>query len=198
MRHSCKAVSMQKILDWLNALEHKRRKQLILTVALVGLLFGVLLSNTSAPEAEEAPIDQAGSFSVSGEIFIHVVGEVQNPGLFELSYGARVRDVIDAAGGFTADAVQSSVNLARLVSDGEQVVILADSQMATATNDGFISLNRATSSQLEQLPGIGPALAGRIIDYRAEIGSYASVEQLLEVTGIGAKLFSQLENQLTL
>lgn len=189
---------MQKILEWLKSLEPKKRKQLFLTAGLVGLLFGVLLSNTNGPKVEPTKQADSGNFKVSGEIFIHVVGEVLTPGLYELSYGARVRDVIDAAGGFGPDAVQSSVNLARLVSDGEQVVVLADSQMATETSGGFISLNRATSSQLEDLPGIGPALAGRIIDYRNEIGSFASVDQLLEVTGIGAKLFSQLQSQLTL
>ena len=94
--------------------------------------------------------------------------------------------------------MQSSVNLARLVSDGEQVVVLAESQMATDSRGGFISLNKATAAQLEELPGIGPALSARIIAYRDQIGSFASVEQLLEVTGIGAKLFEQLKQKLTL
>jgi len=189
---------MQKVLDWLNSLEPKKRKQLYLGAGLVALLFGVLLSNTSSPKPEEAAEGSSGNFTVSGEIFIHVVGEVTEPGLYELDYGSRVRDVIAAAGGFTSEAVESSVNLARLVSDGEQVVILAESQMATSETDGFISLNRATSSQLESLPGIGPALAGRILAYRDEIGSFASVDQLREVTGIGSKLFGQLKANLTL
>lgn len=189
---------MQKVLDWLNNLEPKRRKQLYLVAGVVALLLGVLLSNSSAPKPEAATEQPGSEFTVSGEIFIHVVGEVSNPGLYELDYGSRVRDVISAAGGFTEDAVQSSVNLARLVSDGEQVVILAESQMAVSGGDGFISLNRATSSQLETLPGIGPALAGRILAYREEIGSFASVDQLREVTGIGSKLFEQLKDNLTL
>ena len=189
---------MQKLIDWLKSLEPKKRKQLILAAILVGLLFGVLLSNNAAPQAPEAAPEQSGSFSISGEIFIHVVGEVQAPGLYEVNYGARVRDVVEAAGGFTDAAVQSSVNLARLVSDGEQVVVLAESQMATDSRSGFISLNRATAAQLEELPGIGPALSARIIAYRDQIGSFASVEQLLEVAGIGAKLFEQLKQKLTL
>ncbi|MDG2496758.1 MAG: ComEA family DNA-binding protein [Aquiluna sp.] len=189
---------MQKVLDWLTGLESKKRKQLYFALGLVALLFGVLLSNTSSPKPEQAVESSGGSFTVSGEIFVHVVGEVSQPGLYELDYGSRVRDVVAAAGGFTSDAVESSVNLARLVYDGEQVVILAESQMATAESDGFISLNRATSSQLETLPGIGPALAGRILAYRDEIGSFASVDQLLEVTGIGSKLFEQLKVNLTL
>jgi len=189
---------MQKILQWLNALDSKKRKQLYLAGGLVAILLGVLLSNSSAPKVQDAIVQQSENFTVSGEIFIHVVGEVLEPGLYELSYGSRVRDVIDAAGGFTALAVKSSVNLARLVSDGEQVVILAESQMATDSDQGFISLNRASSSQLESLPGIGPALAGRILAYRDEIGSFASVEQLLEVTGIGSKLFEDIRGSITL
>ena len=70
--------------------------------------------------------------------------------------------------------------------------------MATDSSLGFISLNRASSSQLESLPGIGPALAGRILAYRDEIGSFASVEQLLEVTGIGSKLFEEIKGSITL
>ena len=189
---------MQKLIDWLRNLNPKKRKQLYLAAGLVAILLGVLLSNSSAPKVEKALAQQGDNFTVSGEIYMHVVGEVEEPGLYELSYGARVRDVIDAAGGFTGLAVESSINLARLVSDGEQVVILAQSQMATDSADGFISLNRASSSQLESLPGIGPALAGRILAYRDEIGSFASVGQLLEVTGIGSTLFSQLESLITL
>ena len=189
---------MQKILKWLNALDSKKRMQLYLAGGLVAILLGVLLSNSSAPKVQDAIVQQSENFTVSGEIFIHVVGEVFEPGLYELSYGSRVRDVIDAAGGFTTLAVQSSVNLARLISDGEQVVILAESQMATDSGQGFISLNRASSSQLEILPGIGPALAGRILAYREEIGSFASVEQLLEVTGIGSKLFEDIRGSITL
>jgi competence protein ComEA len=189
---------MQKILQWLNALDSKKRKQLYLAGGLVAILLGVLLSNSGAPKVQDAIVQQSENFTVSGEVFIHVVGEVIEPGLYELSYGSRVRDVIDAAGGFTDSAVQSSVNLARLVSDGEQVVILAESQMATDSSLGFISLNRASSSQLESLPGIGPALAGRILAYRDEIGSFASIEQLLEVTGIGSKLFEEIKGFITL
>jgi competence protein ComEA len=189
---------MQKILQWLNALDSKKRKQLYLAGGLVAILLGVLLSNSSAPKVQDAIVQQSENFTVSGEVFIHVVGEVLEPGLYELAYGSRVRDVIDAAGGFTTLAVHSSVNLARLVSDGEQVVILAESQMATDSGQGFISINRASSSQLESLPGIGPALAGRILAYRDEIGSFASVEQLLEVTGIGSKLFDGIRGSITL
>lgn len=139
-------------------------------------------------------------------IYVHVVGEVNSPGIYELDSGARLVDVIFAAGGFTHHADQASVNLAREVTDGEQVVVFkvgAAPQLIGSASGGSagaaqISLNRATQSELEALPGVGPALAGRMIDWRTANGGFKKKEDLLNVSGIGDKLFAGIKNQVTL
>jgi competence protein ComEA len=109
-----------------------------------------------------------------------------------------VQDAISAAGGFSEDAVQHSVNLARVLSDGEQLVILGPGDLSDGVSGGLISLNRANESQLDELPGVGPALASRILDYRQELGSFSDIRQLREVRGIGEKLFAQIKDLVTL
>ena len=140
-------------------------------------------------------------------IYVHVVGEVNSPGIYELDSGARLVDVIFAAGGFAKHADQASVNLAREVTDGEQVVVFrvgATPQLIGSAASGAgsgaaqISLNRATQSELEALPGVGPALAGRMIDWRTANGGFKKKEDLLNVSGIGDKLFAGIKNQVTL
>lgn len=133
-------------------------------------------------------------------LLVHVVGQVREPGVVELPAGARVRDAIAAAGGATEAAVLTGVNLARAVGDGEQVVV-PDAEGAAAIaatgggasvggsagTDGIVDLNAADAAALETLPRVGPALAERILEWRAVNGRFASVDQLLEVSGIGAK-----------
>ncbi len=139
------------------------------------------------------------SNQLSSEIFVHVAGEVKKPGLYSLRVGSRVEDAIELAGGMTKSAFEQSVNLARMVSDGEQIVVLANSQVASGGKSaGFISLNNATQDQLESLPGVGPSLAARIIEHRAAIGSFSDLSQLRDVSGIGEKLFAKISQQLTL
>jgi competence protein ComEA len=136
---------------------------------------------------------------ISSEIFVHVAGEVKKPGLYALSVGSRVEDAIELAGGMTKSAFEQSVNLARMVSDGEQIVVLDKSRVSTgAANAEFISLNSATMEQLESLPGVGPAMAARIIEYRESIGSFSDLTQLKEVSGIGDKLYAKISQALTL
>ena len=189
---------MEKLRSWWVELNPRLRKQLLMAFGIVGLLAGVLLSQNSQSELADFKEQPSSITKISGEIFVHVVGEVENPGLYELSGGSRVPDAIAFAGGMTGEAVQDSVNLARMLSDGEQVVVLAKSQMAGDQGQGFISLNRASASQLESLSGVGPALAGRIIEYREKIGSFADLSQLREVSGIGQKLFDSISKQLSL
>ncbi|MBL3698109.1 ComEA family DNA-binding protein [Leucobacter luti] len=129
---------------------------------------------------------------------MHVVGEVASPGIVELQVGARVADALAAAGGPTDAAVLAGVNLARTVVDGEQVVVpdaaglvagapAEEGGVGPAASGGLIRLSTATAGELEQLPRIGPALAQRIIEWRSDHGPFATVDQLLDVPGIGPK-----------
>lgn len=169
--------------------------------------------------------DSAGSIGarVAGEqgdaeaatpIFVHVVGAVHRAGVVELASGARVRDAIEAAGGASEAAVLAGVNLARLVSDGEQLLVPDEETLASgsasvpetvgtaganssAAGEALVNLNTADADLLETLPRVGPALAGRIIDWREANGGFASVEQLLEVSGIGAKTLAGFRDRVT-
>lgn len=145
-----------------------------------------------------ADAGDAGAEETAGEtLIVHVVGEVGEPGVVELPAGARVRDAIDAAGGATEAAALAGVNLARRVSDGEQIVVPDAASVAVgapdgggagpAPDDGLVDLNAADAATLETLPRVGPALAQRIIDWRETNGGFASVDQLLDVSGIGQK-----------
>jgi competence protein ComEA len=126
-----------------------------------------------------------------GRITVHVSGAVAAPGLVEVARSARVADVIAAAGGTTADAAPGRVNLAAPVRDGEQIVVpsTAADDVGPVTTDGRVRLNTASAVELEQIPGVGPVLAGRIIEARDAVGGFSAVEDLLDVAGIGeAKL----------
>ena len=170
----------------------------------VFLINGVSSSTTNKTVATAAmPSDQP--IVKPASIYVHVVGEVVSPGIYELDSGSRLVDVIFAAGGFGRLADQASINLAREVTDGEQVVVFkvgAAPQLLGSVGDGAavsqISLNRATQSELESLPGVGPALAGRMIAWRTANGGFKKKEDLLNVSGIGDKLFAGIKNQVTL
>ena len=193
---------MQKVLNWLTALTISQRVVVASLVIAVLYLLGTSFSSESqANKLDLSYVGEATSQSnlISSEIFVHVAGEVKKPGLYALSVGSRVEDAIELAGGMTKSAFEQSVNLARMVSDGEQIVVLDKSRVSTgAANAEFISLNSATMEQLESLPGVGPAMAARIIEYRESIGSFSDLTQLKEVSGIGDKLYAKISQDLTL
>jgi competence protein ComEA len=137
----------------------------------------------------------------SPKIYVHVAGSVKSPGIYQLDSGTRVYDAVLAAGGFTDKANQASVNMARALNDGEQLLVSSESTGAVyegALSSTLISLNQASSSQLEDLPGVGPALAGRIVDWRTANGGFKAKEDLLNVAGIGDKLFASVKDLVTL
>lgn len=193
---------MQKVLNWLSALSISQRVVVAsLSIAVLYLLGTSFSSESQANKLDLSYVGEATSESslISNEIFVHVAGEVKKPGLYALSVGSRVEDAIELAGGMTKSAFEQSVNLARMVSDGEQIVVLDKSRVSTgAAAAEFISLNSATMEQLESLPGVGPAMAARIIEHRESIGSFSDLTQLKDVSGIGDKLYAKISQDLTL
>ena len=130
--------------------------------------------------------------------FVHVVGLVAHPGLYELPAGSRVVDAIAAAGGFTGSADQTQLNLAQLIEDGQQIVVLAQGAVPAASSGlavagAPVDINTADATALETLDGIGPALAQRILDYRTAHGGFRTVGDLQNVPGIGPKKFAALK-----
>jgi competence protein ComEA len=172
--------------------------------------------DAAAPGDPALPADPAppgeGVPAASGVVFVHVAGAVRRPGLVELPTGSRVADAVEAAGGPSRRAATASVNLARPVVDGEQVLVLrrgdpgasaagaVTSQPPGAAGAGtpggpggaLLDLNAATLEQLDALPGIGPVLAQRILDWRTANGRFTAVDELAEVTGIGEATLSEL------
>jgi competence protein ComEA len=161
---------------------------------------GLGQDNTVKISKSDEPVEQNTNIE-SPKIYVHVAGSVKSPGIYQLDSGTRVYDAVLAAGGFTDKANQASVNMARALNDGEQLVISSESTGAVyegALSSTLISLNQASSSQLEDLPGVGPALAGRIVDWRTANGGFKAKEDLLNVAGIGDKLFASVKDLVTL
>jgi competence protein ComEA len=150
------------------------------------------------PVVQAPQVIAEGSVLSSGQptsdvVVVHVTGAVKAPGLVRLPIGSRIDDAISAAGGARNPKALASVNLARVLVDGEQIVVGA--QPGQLTGDGGnagINLNLASARELEELPGVGPVLAQRIVDWRTVNGSFRSVDELGEVSGIGDSLLSQI------
>jgi competence protein ComEA len=147
-------------------------------------------------------------------ISVYVSGAVQRSDVVRLPEGSRVKQAVEAAGGLSADAQAEAVNLAQLVADGQQIHVprlgeaaVAQPPVAAAADEasvgaavataGPVNINTATVAQLETLPGIGPALAQRIVDYRQANGPFAAPEDIVAVSGIGEKTFQKLAPYIT-
>jgi len=185
-----------------------QRRRLLLAAA--GALAAVLLlgrfvlgAGTTTPAAPlpPPPAVAAGVTGLpSSRVVVHVVGAVRRPGLYRLRQGSRIADAITRAGGDTAKADLAQVNLAAPLADGEQVVVprrgapgaVAGTGSSTGTQAGPVQLSTATLEELDTLPGVGPATAQKILDYREKHGAFSSVDELDAVPGIGPKRLEQL------
>ena len=168
--------------------------------------------STSDVESPSALADSAGSISssspgiqqsgeegrgVSGQVMVHMTGEVRAPGVVRVKHGSRVSEAVDQAGGFTEDADRDSVNLARLVVDGEQIKVpslnssQAHDDAPSAQTSACVDVTQADAQTLQRLDGVGPALAARIVTYRKS-HPITRVDDLVAVPGIGASILEKI------
>jgi competence protein ComEA len=203
------ALARARITDHLRF--HPREAAALAVLGLLLLIGAGLAYRRARPAAAVPP--PAGAVSVSASpsvgaasantIVVDVVGAVRKPGVYDFPQGARVIDAVRAAGGFAPGAESQAINLARPLVDGEQVVVpkkgeapagAAGSGGASAQQPGGkVNINSATESDFENLPGIGPVLAQKIVDYRDQHGPFRSIQDLMKVTGIGQKKFDSLQ-----
>lgn len=160
----------------------------------------VLYSRASAPPVpvvRQVAAPAADPSPPGAPLVVHVAGMVAAPGVYELSAGSRVRDAVAAAGGPVEGADLGAVNLAEPLADGQKILVPKPGEALPAAEPGpggRVNLNTASQAQLEQLPGVGPVLAQRIIARRERQGRFTSVRQLLEVEGVGPKKFQGLKD----
>jgi len=161
------------------------------------------------PEYEVTPEEKP---EIVKDTVAHICGEVYNPGVYTLPSGSRVQDFLDSAGGPLEDGDMNKINLARIVEDGEQIrvpsvneVVSVDSTPGPAGStgntspgsqgsDGKININTAAIGDLDNLPGIGPVIAQRIVEYRQEKGNFKKIEDIKNVKGIGEKIFENIKD----
>ncbi len=195
-----------------------RSRSVPVPVALAGP--SALVRASSSPTSDAAPavssltgtpLTTSPATAGSTPLVVHVVGQVRRPGVVRLPPGSRVEDAVAAAGGVLRGADLTAVNLARLLADGEQLLVPRPGQAvvpgggasggagsggsggdAGATGSVPVNLNTATVEQLDGLPGVGPVLAGRILDWRAKNGRFSTVDELGEISGIGEKALERL------
>ena len=160
------------------------------------------LELTDAADAEDA------GGQVAPTIAVHVSGAVAAPGVYELEEGARVADAVEHAGGFLEGAAENALNLARVLNDGEQVVVptaeehaaqqsAAEASGGAAGVGGKVNINTASAEQLDTLPGVGESTAQKIIADREANGPFSSPEDLKRVSGIGDKKYAELADLIT-
>ena len=175
-------------------------------VAALAVTVGIGIVRGASAPVEDVVIDDGGrsqtDAATSVALYVHVSGAVASPGLYVLPENARVVDAVAAGGGFADDADTAAVNLARTLSDGEQLHVAARGEApaeaaAAVKGDGRVNLNTADLAALDTLPRIGPAMAQRILDWRDANGRFTSVEDLLAVPGIGDKMLESLRELVT-
>jgi competence protein ComEA len=163
-------------------------------------------SGGPAPGSAPQPAQPGASAAAGDSIVVDVVGKVRRPGIAVLPVGSRVVDAVEAAGGVRRGVDPATVNRARLLTDGEQVVVggpaggqgAGPPAAAPGPSTGLVNLNTADQAALETLPGVGPVTAKAILEWRAEHGAFTAVEELLEVSGIGDATLAEIAPHVTL
>ena len=183
-----------------------REKAVLGVLALLLVTGGVWRSgyfSTKGPEIIQAGyLEQAGSENSKPELItIHLVGAVNNPGIYQLPVGSRVYELLDLCGGFVEGADTETMNQARPLLDGEQIHILKIGEAPAPSGTGAstkININQATASDLTALPGIGDVRAGQIVAHRDKHGLFKDIREIMDVSGIGDKTFENIADFITI
>jgi len=191
--------SFEKIALWWYDLNftHLQKRALLVIAAIIVVGSSLLVIRGNTHQVSAPPI--VAIQIAAPEIFVDVTGAVNKPGVYTLPARARVVDAIKAAGDSAPGADLSTINLARVLADGEQIYV--DSRLSSAlrtsttrsTQNSIVNINRATSSEFDSLDGIGPVIAARIVAYRKTNGPFTTIEDLQKVSGIGAAKFAQIK-----
>jgi len=189
-------------------IEKEQKRGLVIIFALTVGIAGFYFFN-SRPSMQPALVPDLNSGIVQEKVLetpvdliINVAGKVNNPGVYQLPQGSRVIDAIKAAGNQRKGVDISDINLARLLVDGEQILVgsakpsSGKTSVKKITTDNPLDINRATIAQLDTLPGIGPVTAQRIIDYRIKVGRINSVDELKKISGLGGAKFEEIKSLL--
>ncbi|HEX6300526.1 MAG TPA: ComEA family DNA-binding protein [Acidimicrobiia bacterium] len=172
--------------------EMRGRVAVVVVLAAMALSVGVLMGRLPAP-APTSTSDSAlpAAQAPADTVTVHVSGMVVSPGVVDVPVDAIVAEAVEAAGGLLSGALVDQINLAAPIVPGEQIVVPGPTEATVGGggDDGVLSINQASPTDLESLPGVGPVLAERIVSHRETNGRFETVEDLLEVPGIGeAKL----------
>lgn len=179
------------------------QKRALLTLAVLILIFSSLIVMRGNSHENPAPPVVAVEIAAP-EILIDVTGAVNKPGVYKLAASSRVIDAIKAAGDSAPGADLSSINLARVLADGEQIYVDAsitniantsNTRLPKAKRSSPLNINRATLAQFDSLDGVGPVIAKRIVEYRKANGPFLTIDDLQKVSGIGATKFATIKNK---
>ncbi len=178
---------------------------LAMTALAISLFFYFSARGEAVPQVKEIKSSAGVSELPTRMVYIDVAGKVKIPGVYQLPEGSRVIDAIEIAGGVRRGVDTSHINLARKLVDGEQVLITSKKFQAITPSSGRksiftgkVSINSGTKAQFDSLPGIGPVLAQRILDHRSKNGPFSQISDIQNVSGIGASIFAQIAERLTL